>query len=62
MTQAINYTKLLQVPFSFSSNGDNFVFRDATMGNAGLSRHWKFYSKRFFSMIEMMTERIAHKR
>ncbi|MCP5260870.1 MAG: DEAD/DEAH box helicase family protein [Rhodoferax sp.] len=31
MAQAINYAQLLDVPFSFSSNGDGFVFRDATM-------------------------------
>ena len=31
MAQAINYAGLLGVPFSFSSNGDGFVFRDATM-------------------------------
>lgn len=31
MPQAINYADLLSVPFSFSSNGDGFVFRDATM-------------------------------
>jgi type I restriction enzyme R subunit len=30
MAQAINYAQLLEVPFSFSSNGDGFVFRDAT--------------------------------
>ena len=30
MAQAINYAQLLDVPFSFSSNGDGFVFRDAT--------------------------------
>ena len=31
MAQAINYAELLDVPFSFSSNGDGFVFRDATL-------------------------------
>ena len=31
MAQAINYAHLLDVPFSFSSNGDGFVFRDATL-------------------------------
>ena len=31
MAQAINYATLLDVPFSFSSNGDGFVFRDATL-------------------------------
>ena len=31
MAQAINYSALLNVPFSISSNGDGFVFRDATL-------------------------------
>ena len=31
MAQAINYAELLGVPFSFASNGDGFVFRDATL-------------------------------
>jgi type I restriction enzyme, R subunit len=30
MQQALRYAELLQVPFSFSSNGEGFVFRDAT--------------------------------
>jgi len=33
MAQAITYAGLLNVPFSISSNGDGFVFRDATGGN-----------------------------
>ncbi|WP_071675986.1 EcoAI/FtnUII family type I restriction enzme subunit R [Nioella nitratireducens] len=28
--QALNYAKMLQVPFAFSSNGDGFVFHDRT--------------------------------
>lgn len=36
MAQAIDYAALLDVPFSFSSNGDGFVFRDATMANGVL--------------------------
>ena len=36
MPQAINYAELLNVPFSFSSNGDGFVFRDATMESGTL--------------------------
>lgn len=31
MGQAIQYAELLDVPFSFASNGDGFVFRDATL-------------------------------
>lgn len=36
MPQAINYGELLNVPFSFSCNGDGFVFRDATMASGTL--------------------------
>ena len=36
MAQAINYAALLNVPFCFSSNGDGFVFRDATLANGVL--------------------------
>lgn len=36
--RAINYAQLLDVPFSFSSNGDGFVFRDATLADGVLER------------------------
>jgi type I restriction enzyme R subunit len=39
MAQAINYGQLLEVPFSFSSNGDGFVFRDATLADGVLERN-----------------------
>ena len=39
MAQAIQYAKLLDVPFSFSSNGDGFVFRDATLADGVLERN-----------------------
>ena len=39
MPQAINYAGLLEVPFSFSSNGDGFVFRDATLADGVLERN-----------------------
>ncbi len=39
MAQAINYAKLLGVPFSFSSNGDGFLFRDATLADGVLERN-----------------------
>lgn len=39
MAQAINYASLLDVPFSFSSNGDGFVFRDATLTDGVLERN-----------------------
>jgi len=38
MAQAIRYGQLLDVPFSFSSNGDGFVFRDATLADGVLER------------------------
>ena len=39
MAQAINYAELLNVPFSFASNGDGFVFRDATLATGELERY-----------------------
>jgi type I restriction enzyme R subunit len=38
MAQAINYATLLDVPFSFASNGDGFVFRDATLATGILEQ------------------------
>ena len=38
MQQAIGYAELLSVPFSFSSNGDGFVFRDATLATGILEK------------------------
>ena len=38
MAQAINYATLLDVPFSFTSNGDGFVFRDATLATGVLEQ------------------------
>jgi type I restriction enzyme, R subunit len=39
MAQAINYAQLLDVPFSFASNGDGFVFRDATLASGVLEQN-----------------------
>lgn len=39
MAQAIQYAQLLEVPFSFTSNGDGFVFRDATLADGVLERN-----------------------
>ena len=39
MAQAIQYAQLLDVPFSFSSNGDGFLFRDTTLADGVLERH-----------------------
>lgn len=38
MQQAIQYADLLGVPFVFSSNGDGFVFRDATLSTGVLEQ------------------------
>lgn len=38
MAQAIHCAELLGVPFSFSSNGDGFVFRDATLATGILEQ------------------------
>jgi type I restriction enzyme R subunit len=37
--QAIAYAELLDVPFSFASNGDGFVFRDATLATGVLEQN-----------------------
>ena len=39
MQQAINYAQLLDVPFSFASNGDGFVFRDTTLATGVLEQN-----------------------
>jgi type I restriction enzyme R subunit len=39
MAQAINYADLLGVLFSFASNGDGFVFRDATLADGVLEKN-----------------------
>ncbi|OYT92876.1 MAG: restriction endonuclease [Burkholderiales bacterium PBB3] len=39
MQQAIDYAQLLDVPFSFSSNGEGFVFRDATLATGVLEQN-----------------------
>jgi type I restriction enzyme R subunit len=39
MQQALNYAALLDVPFVFSSNGDGFVFRDATLATGMLEQN-----------------------
>lgn len=38
MQQAIHYAELLGVPFSFASNGEGFVFRDATLATGVLEQ------------------------
>lgn len=38
MQQAIHYAELLDVPFSFASNGEGFIFRDATLADGVLER------------------------
>ena len=38
MAQAIQYAELLGVPFCFASNGEGFVFRDATLSDGVVER------------------------
>ncbi|MFM2253718.1 MAG: hypothetical protein RJB68_2055, partial [Pseudomonadota bacterium] len=38
MQQALNYATLLDVPFSFASNGGSFIFRDATLATGVLEQ------------------------
>jgi type I restriction enzyme R subunit len=39
MPQAIAYAGLLDVPFSFASNGDGFIFRDQTLASGTLEQY-----------------------
>lgn len=39
MQQALRYAELLDVPFCFSSNGNGFVFRDATLASGVLEQN-----------------------
>lgn len=39
MQQALRYAELLDVPFVFASNGDGFVFRDATLSTGVLEQN-----------------------
>ncbi len=38
MPQAMEYARLLGVPFAFSSNGDGFIFRDETLADGVLEK------------------------
>jgi type I restriction enzyme R subunit len=38
MPQAIEYARLLGVPFAFASNGDGFIFRDETLADGVLEK------------------------
>ena len=57
MAQAIKYSELLDVPFCFSSNGDGFVFRDATMADGVLERNLRLNE---FPPPELLWERFCH--
>jgi type I restriction enzyme R subunit len=57
MAQAIKYSELLDVPFCFSSNGDGFVFRDATMADGVLERNLRLDE---FPPPELLWERFCH--
>jgi type I restriction enzyme R subunit len=57
--QAIDYAELLQVPFVFSSNGDGFVFRDATLTGGTLETNLAL--SEFPSPAELWRRLCAHK-
>ena len=59
MAQAINYAQLLDVPFSFASNGDGFVFRDATLADGVLERNLTL--EEFPSPVELWARYCAWK-
>jgi type I restriction enzyme R subunit len=59
MQQAIQYAELLDVPFSFASNGDGFVFRDATLATGVLEHNLTL--DQFPSPAELWTRYCAWK-
>jgi len=60
MQQAINYADLLNVPFSFASNGEGFVFRDATLATGVLEQNLTL--DQFPSPAELWSRYCAWKR
>lgn len=59
MQQAMRYAQLLDVPFVFSSNGDGFVFRDATLATGELETNLALDA---FPSPEILWQRLcAHK-
>ena len=56
MAQAINCARLLDVPFSVSSNGDGFVFRDATMATGVLEQTISLEVARVESLRHLCTD------
>ncbi|MEQ1807612.1 MAG: type I restriction endonuclease, partial [Burkholderiaceae bacterium] len=59
MPQALTYAELLDVPFMFSSNGDGFVFRDATLVTGTLETNLAL--DQFPSPAELWARLCAHK-
>jgi type I restriction enzyme, R subunit len=59
MAQAIDYGALLEVPFVFTSNGDGFVFRDATLTTGTLETN--FGLDAFPKPAELWARLCAHK-
>lgn len=57
--QAIGYAEMLEVPFVFSSNGDGFVFRDATLATGTLESDLGL--DQFPSPAELWQRLCAHK-
>ncbi len=59
MPQALVYAELLDVPFVFASNGDGFVFRDATLATGTLETNLAL--DQFPSPAELWTRLCAYK-
>lgn len=59
MQQALGYAELLEVPFVFASNGDGFVFRDATLATGTLETSLGL--DEFPSPAELWARLCAHK-
>ncbi|MDH5538810.1 MAG: DEAD/DEAH box helicase family protein [Rhizobacter sp.] len=59
MQQALSYAELLDVPFVFASNGDGFVFRDATLATGTLEVNLGL--DKFPSPAELWARLCAHR-
>lgn len=59
MQQALNYAKILDVPFAFSSNGDGFIFHDLTNSDDKVEHELDLHQ--FPSPEELWEKYKAHK-
>lgn len=62
MAQAIRYAELLNVPFCFASNGEVFMFRDATLATRidGLAPYLALVCEAFKANLLAMVDRSTH--